>query len=423
LEPSLVVIGINYRTAPVAVRERFWMSETRRCEALAELVRAEGVDEAVVLSTCNRTEFVLWASELSLAANSVLNFLTREYGLKLCEWVNFYRLLDEAALQHLFRVASGLDSMVVGETEVLQHVANAWVLAQKTSTTGRNLDSVFKKTLAVAHRVRADISIGSAAVSLPRACAQLARRVLAPMQGRKLLVFGAGRMAELASRHLIENGAQVIGVVNRTQEHAVELAAKLGGEAVEFHERWRLLPQADIVLSATSCSHLVLTQPELGRACAQRGASPLLLIDAAVPRNIDPRVRDIAGVFLYDIDDLQQAVQREAGERQASLSKIDAVIVAEAKEFQRQLRQERALTGVQGLRLRLEQIGRDELQSFRRETGPFTHDYDKMLEALTSRIIHRVTGTLSRELKELSPEQEPAAAKSPAEPSLRATNR
>ena len=192
MEPTLMVVGLNYRTAPVAVRERFWISESRRCEALVQLSRAEGIEEVIVMATCNRTEFWLWANDVTLAANSVMRLLGAEYELKLCEWKHFYRLLDEASLLHIFRVASSLDSMVVGEPQVVSQVKEAWRQAQKVGATGRFLDAILQKALTVSERVRSETAIGSAAVSIPYAAVELALQILGTLQNKKVASAGRG---------------------------------------------------------------------------------------------------------------------------------------------------------------------------------------------------------------------------------------
>ena len=181
-----MVIGLNHRTAPVAVRERFWISESRRLEALQELVQAEGVEEVIVLATCNRTEFLLWASDPGLAANSVVRLLSSQYGLKLCEWKHFYRLLDEKALLHIFQVASSLDSMVLGEPQIVSQVKGAWQQAQKAGSTGRFLDAVLQKALTVSKRVRNETAIGNSAVSIPRAAGEAPARIVLSNAGNHL---------------------------------------------------------------------------------------------------------------------------------------------------------------------------------------------------------------------------------------------
>src|SRR5208283_3049128 len=241
-----MVVGLNYRTAPVGVRERFWIDEARRYEALFQLSRAEGIDEVIVLSTCNRTEFLLWASDVTLAANSVMRLLGAEYGLMLCEWKHFYRLLDEAALLHIFRVASRLDSMVVGAPQIVLQVKEAWQQAQKVRASGRFLDAVLQKALTVSERVRSETTVGKVPVSIPSTAVEFARQIFGTLENKNILLIGAGEMSELSVR---------ISVVNRTFENAVELAAKLGGIAVPFEDRWQHMAEADIIITSTSCPH------------------------------------------------------------------------------------------------------------------------------------------------------------------------
>src|SRR6202158_2304567 len=212
VEPTLMVVGLNYRTAPMAVREHFWIPENRRYEALVQLSRAEGVEEAMVMATCNRTEFWLWANEVTLAENSVMRMLGAEYGLKLCEWNHFYRLLDESALLHIFRVASSLDSMVVGEPQVVAQVQEAWTQAQKIGATGRFLDAVLEKALAVSQRVHSETAIGGAAVSIPYAAVELTRQNFGTLENKKVILLGAGKMNEILARGLLTQGANSIRV-------------------------------------------------------------------------------------------------------------------------------------------------------------------------------------------------------------------
>ena len=302
-----MVVGLNYRTAPVGVRERFWISENRRYEALVQLSRAEGIEELIVMATCNRTEFWLWATDVTLAANSVMRLLGAEYGLRLCEWKHFYRLLDEAALLHIFRVASRLDSMVVGEPQVVSQVKEAWKQAEKIGTTGRFLDAVLQKALAVSERVRSETAIGNAAVSIPYAAVELARQIFGTLENKKVLLLGAGQMSELSACELLKQGAHSVCVINRTLEHAVELAQKLGGVAIAFEERWQHMADADIIICSTSCPHTILSRDEAELMVRGRTdkSQPLVIADIAMPRNVDPGVRNVKGIFLYDLDDLE----------------------------------------------------------------------------------------------------------------------
>ncbi|MGD1214465.1 MAG: glutamyl-tRNA reductase [Terriglobales bacterium] len=405
MEPTLMVVGLNYRTAPVAVRERFWISENRRYEALVQMSRAEGIEEVIVMATCNRTEFWLWATDVTLAANSVMRFLGAECGLKLCEWKHFYRLLDEAALLHIFRVASSLDSMVVGEPQVVSQVKEAWQQAQKVGTTGRFLDAVLQKALTVSARVRSETAIGNAAVSIPYAAVELARQIFGTLENKKVLLLGAGEMSELSARELLKQGAGSVrlSVINRTLEHATELAAKLGGVAIPFEERWQHMAEADIIISSTSCPHTILSREEAelmlrGRKDKDR---PLVIADIAMPRDVDSAVRNVKGVFLYDLDDLENVPDHNASEREAAAAEAHKILQIEAQGFRGKLMAERVVPTIVALRLRLDEICRQELDSFRQENGPFSKDQDEMLNAVMSRMTQRIAGSLARELKEL----------------------
>jgi glutamyl-tRNA reductase len=400
-----MVIGLNFRSAPVAVRERFWIDESRRCEAVAQLARAEGIEEVVVLATCNRTEFLLWANDPSLASNSVLHYLATEFGLKLCEWTHFYRLLDEAALVHIFRVASSLDSMVIGEPQIVAQLKAAWQQAQKIGTTGF-LDAVLQKALSVSKKVRNETAIGKAAVSVPYAAVETARQLFGSLEGRKVLLLGAGKMSELSARYLVNHGAASVRVINRTYDHALELAAKLGGLPIRFEERWQHMVDADIVIASTSCPHTILSREEAEIIARQRNGRPLCIVDIAVPRDIDPAVRDVPDIFLYDMDDLEKAVKHNAGEREAAAKDAERIVVAEAQGFRRKLLAERVVPTIIALRSRLDEICRQELDSFRQEYGPFPHEEDQMLEAVTCRITQRIAGSMARELKDLPEKME-----------------
>jgi glutamyl-tRNA reductase len=411
-----MVVGLNYRTAPVAVRERFWISEKRRCEALGQLSRAEGIEEVIVMATCNRTEFWMWASDVTLAANSVMRLLGTEYGLKLCEWKHFYRLLDEAALQQIFRVASRLDSMVVGEPQVVSQVKEAWLQAQRLGATGRFLDAVSQKALAVSERVCSETSIGNAAVSIPYAAVELAHQIFGLLQNKKVLLLGAGQMSELSARELLKHGASSVCVINRTMEHAAELAAKLGGVAIPFEERWQHMAEADIIISSTSCPHTILSREEAEHMVHERNRRqhegrqnqnhhsedrPLVIVDIAMPRDVESTVRDVKGIFLYDLDDLENVTDKNAGEREAAAADARKIVLAEAQGFLRKLLAERAVPTIVAVRLRLDEICRQELDCFRQENGPFSKDQDEMLSAVMSRMTQRIAGSLARELKEL----------------------
>ena len=401
MEPTLAVIGLNFRTSPVAVRERFWISPARRMEALHQLVRSEGVEEVIVLATCNRTELLVWARDVPTAANSVLRFLTQEFQVKLCEWSHFYRLMDDVALTHVFRVASSLDSMVLGEPEITGQVKEAWALAQEAGTTGRFLDAVMQKALTVSKRARTETAIGSSAVSIPYACVELSKNVLGELAGREVLLIGAGKMSERAAHYLMKAGAGQVKVMNRTPARGEELAQKMGATPVSYEDRFQHLKKADIVVSSTACPHVILSRQDGENIARERKHKPLVMIDVAVPRDIDPAVREVEGIHLFDMDDLEHVVQRNAVGRQSAAEAAERIVQAEVQGFRRKLMAERVVPTIVALRQRLDELCRQELDVLRQEFGPFTEDQDQALTALTTHITQRIASSLARELKEL----------------------
>ena len=291
--------------------------------------------------------------------------------------------------------------MVIGEPQIISQLKAAWQQAQKVGSTARFLDAVMQKALTVSKRVRNETAIGDLAVSIPSAAVELARQILGTLENKKVLLLGAGKMSELSARGLLNQGANGVRVLNRTFEHAEELATKLGGTAVPFDERGQQLVDADIVISSTACPHTILSREEAESISRQRNQRPLVIIDIALPRDIDPRVREVAEIFLYDIDDLQKVVNRNAGEREGAAAEADKIVAAEAQGFRRKLLAERVVPTIIALRNRLDEICRQELDSFRTECGPFSKDQDEVLAAVMSRMTQKIAGSLARELKEL----------------------
>ncbi|MDR3749180.1 MAG: glutamyl-tRNA reductase [Acidobacteriota bacterium] len=398
MEPTLAVIGLNFRTSTVAVRERFWISEARRSEALYQLVRSEGIDEAMVLATCNRTEFILWTSDVASAADSVLRFLAHAYELRLCEWSHFYRLMDDIALAHIFRVASSLDSMVLGEHEIMTQVDEAWKHAKQAGSTGRFLDSIVQKALSVSKRVRSEVAITDEAVSMPYAIVELSIQELGDLTGREVLLIGAGQMSERAARCLMSAGARKVNITSRTSATAEELATRLNARRIPFEERHRYLETADIVVSSTQSPNYIISREQAEAVAHAREHRPLVLIDLAVPRDIDPAVREIKGIRLFDIDDLEQAVRRNTGERHAAAAAAEKIICAEVSGFRHRLAAEQSLPEFAALRRYLDELCRQELELLRKEFGPFTADQDQVMTAFASHVMQRIASSLAREL-------------------------
>ncbi|HZD30454.1 MAG TPA: glutamyl-tRNA reductase [Candidatus Angelobacter sp.] len=401
MEPTLAVIGLNYRTSPVAVREQFWIAEPDRYEALHRLLRSEGIEEVIVLATCNRTEFILWANDVPAAANSVLRFLTQDYNLRLCDWSHFYRLMDDVAFAHLFQVAAGLDSVVLGEPEVSGQLRDAWLQAQSAGATGRFLDAVVHKALAVSARVRTETALGDFALTFPYAAVEVALGVLGDMAGREVLLMGAGRMSGMAAQCLRSAGANQLKVMNRTQFRGQELAQKLGGTAVSCDDRLALLQAADIVVCSTSCPHSIITLEDARSIAKARNYKPLVIIDIAVPRNVDHRVGEIDGVYLFNLDSLEEVIRRDTRDRRTPTEAANKIVAEEVQGFRRRLLAERVVPTIVALRQRLEDLCQQEVEFLREELGPFTEDQDQVLATLAAHITQRISGSLARELREI----------------------
>ena len=396
-----MVIGLNHRTAPLAMRERFWISENRRYEVLRQLKSAEGIEEIVVLSTCCRTEFLIWASEPTLAANSLLHFLSVEHGLKLSEWEHFYRRLDECALTHCFRVVCGLDSIVLGESQIVSQVKAAWEQARTVGASGRFLSAVLEKALSVSKQVRQDTAIEKLTVSIPAAALSLAQQIFGSLEGRKVLLLGTGKMSELSARHMVESGAESVVVIDQSAARAQELAEKLGGTAATLADRWKCMLRADIVISASGCPHVILSREEAERIALERNRVALVILDIGMPRDVDAEVRRVDGIVLCDLDGLERAVKSNSAERTAAAAAAERIVAAEAQAFRGRLQAEAVVPTIVALRHRLDEICRQELESFIEEHGPFTREQDQSLHAITAQVIQKIASSLARELKEL----------------------
>ena len=396
-----MVIGLNHATAGVAVRERFWISEDKREAALLHLFRSEGIEEVLLLVTCNRTEFLLWASDPSLAANSVLRFLSAEYSLQLCDWVHFYRLLDDLALLQIFRVLSDLDSMAIGEPRIIAQAQASLQQSRRLGTSGGYLDAVMQKALAVSERVRSEAEIGSMTATIPGAVVDLARQTIGSLARKRVLLIGAGNLGDLGARALSKEGAAPLIVVNRTLERARQLAANLGGTAVHFAELCPEIAEADIVISAASPGQAILSRHEAEAIMHKRRQRSLVMIDTAVPRSIDPEARKVPGLLLYDIDDLERVAKSRGEGLVPIFNEGLRIVAAEAQGFRHKLMAECAVPTMVALRQRLEQICRQELDSFKEECGPFSKDQDEILRTVTSRLTQKIAGSLARELKEV----------------------
>ena len=396
-----MIIGVNHRTAGVAVRERFWMSEEQQRRALTELAHADAVEEIMVVSNCNRTEFVMWTNDASAASGSVLNFLTRDYGLKLCEWKHFYRKLDTIALDHVFRVAAGLDSMTLGEREIAERVKTARGLAEQAGTLGEFLDAIALKALTVAPHIRSEVGMATSVQPVFCVAAGLANRIFGSLKDRNVLLVGHGHMIGATASCLVHNGANRIRVLGRNSEHAEQFATAIGATPVFWESRLEQLTWADVIISATSSPGIVYTREEIACALSVRDGAPLMVVDMALPRDIDGDVRQLEGVFLYDVDQLAEAALGDGG-RTPEIEAAERIAAAEAKEFGARLHTQRIAPTVAAMRKRLNDMCVQELESFYAGLTSLSVEQQELVEAFASRLIQRIGLALAQELKESS---------------------
>jgi glutamyl-tRNA reductase len=336
---ELLAIGISHKTAPVELRERVALPEGRAASVLRELISTEGIHEAVALSTCNRTELYLAVGDDVQAETTALGILARQSDMRPTELIShLYSLRNEQAARHLFRVAAGLDAMIVGEAEIQGQVKRAYELALVENTTSAFMNRLFREALAAGKRVRTETSVGAGSVSVSSVAVRLAQETLGDLRGKRVVVIGAGETGELTARELTERGVHSIFVANRHYDRAIGLAQRFGGQAVRFDMLPSELEKADIVVSATGSPHSIVERDELATVMTARGGKPLLLIDIAVPRDIDPAVGELEGVFLRDIDDLQRVIERKLSGHEAESRRAEALIEHELERFQRWLK-------------------------------------------------------------------------------------
>ncbi len=328
----LIVLGVNHQTAPVDVREKVAVGEAQLATTLRQLQALGGVEEAALVSTCNRTEIYARIDEGRETA--VIDWLARSNGLSVDALATYlYRHDGDAAVRHLFRVAAGLDSLVLGEPQILGQVKDAWQQARGAGSLRTPLDRLFQQSFAVAKRVRTDTRIGAHPVSVAYAGVRLVRQVFADLEGATVLLVGAGDTIELAAKHLVNAQAKRLLIANRTLEHAQTLASKVGGYALLLSELPRHLPEADVVISATAAREPVLHASTMREALKARRQRPMFLLDLAVPRDIEASVADLPNAYLYTVDDLDQVISASKASRQAAAEQAEAIIDLAVEHF------------------------------------------------------------------------------------------
>jgi glutamyl-tRNA reductase len=335
---ELLALGISYKTAPVELRERVALLEGRAAGVLRELISTEHIQEAVALSTCNRTELYLVVRDDVEAETTALGILARESDIRPTELVtHLYSLRGMEAARHLFRVTAGLDAMIVGEAEIQGQVKRAYELALVENTTSAFMNRLFRDALAAGKRVRTETNVGSGSVSVSSVAVQLAQETLGDLSGRRVVIVGAGETGELTARELTERGVRSVFVANRHYDRAIGLAQRFGGEAVRFDLLPAELEKADIVVSSTASPHHIVGRDELASVMERRAGRPLLFIDIAVPRDVDPAAAELEGVFVKDIDDLQRVVERRLSGREAEVRRAEALLDIDLDRFRRWL--------------------------------------------------------------------------------------
>lgn len=391
---SLVLVGANHKTAPLELRESLSFGLEEQAAALRSLLHPPDLDEALILSTCNRTEVLAHGSDLHVCLERVRSLIMGRSPRSPRELEeHIYVLTDCEAVRHLFSVASSMDSMVVGEPQILGQVKEAYRLAVENGTAGPMLNRLLHHAFRVSKRVRTETHIGRGAVSVAYAAVEMARSIFRSLGEKTVLLVGAGEMVELAAKHLKERGVQSILVSNRTLSRAQALAAQLGGRAVPFEFLSSELYRADMVLSCTGAQLPVIDLEHVKGALKARKNRPMFFIDIAVPRDVDPRVGNLSNVFLYDLEDLQQVVENHRGARQEELKKAAAILEEETKRFSGWLSSLEAEPTIRALTQWADAVRQSELQkSIQRLKGlnqRETQILDAMTKAIVNKILHR----------------------------------
>ncbi|HUA21114.1 MAG TPA: glutamyl-tRNA reductase [Bryobacteraceae bacterium] len=392
------ITGVNHKSAPVEVRERLAFDDHSLSQALADLKSRPGFCEGIILSTCNRVEVALTSEDH--AGVSVDQFLADTRQVQR-EWVApyLYHFEDTEAIRHLFRVAASLDSMVVGEPQILGQLKSAYSLAKEHGAVSGFLDVLLTRAFNVAKRVRSETDIGENAVSVSYAAVELARDIFGSLRDKKVLIVGAGKMSELAARHLKRSGANQIFVTNRTPERAVEMAQLFEGQIVEYTRFPAFLPEVDIVIASSGAPHYIIVRDDMKKVLDARKNKPMFLIDIAVPRNVEPSVNELDNVFLYDIDDLQKVVETNLKGRMTSAEEAEAIIREEVERMVARLKVREVTPTIIGLQESLEKMRVGELARMRSKFGALTPEQEQALEAFSKSMMNKIAHTPITELR------------------------
>lgn len=400
---QLVMVGLNHRTAPVELRERVTWTEDDLTRVYQQLCQSRTVFENVILSTCNRTEIYGVVASAHGADDYLSKLLSHRAALPIDEMRTHLELLQgEAVIRHIMKVATGLDSLVVGETQILGQVRDAFLLASEAGSAGTILQPLFRAAITLGKRAHTETEIGQNAVSVSYAAVQLTKKIFGSLEGRRVLVVGAGKMSELTTQHLHASGIAEVRVVNRSFERAAELAGRFGGRAVKWSELTQALSTADIVISSTGAPSFVLHRADVEPIVRHRGGRPMVLVDIAVPRDVDPTIGDLGNVYLYDIDDLEGVVAANQAQRAREGVLVERMIDEAYADFVTWLAEQRVVPLIAAIRDKGEQIQAQVMASLERKLPDLSEREQKLIHKHTMSIVNQLLRDPIRNLKELA---------------------
>ncbi|OCS93105.1 glutamyl-tRNA reductase [Caryophanon latum] len=404
-----LVVGLNYKTAPVEIREKLSFAEHTIPEAMAALQQQKSVLENVIVSTCNRTEIYAVVDQLHTGRYYIKQFLAEWFHMPMEEFSPHLIIKEQdEAVQHLFRVSAGIDSMVLGETQILGQVRKSFLNGQELGSTGTVYNQLFKQAVTFAKRAHTETAIGENAVSVSYAAVELAKKIFGSLSKKHVAILGAGQMGELAMENLYGSGVGEVTVVNRTLEKAATLAAKFNGQAKSMQELQCTLLEADILITSTGATNYVIDFEVMQYVDRLRKGKPLFLVDIAVPRDIDPRVGDLANVFLYDIDDLQGIVEANLAERERAAMQIEDMITGEVRQFKEWVQTLGVVPVIAALRKKASTIQEETMASIENKMPNLTERERKLLSKHTKSIINQLLKDPILQAKELATEKNAA---------------
>jgi glutamyl-tRNA reductase len=398
---NIVVVGLSHKTASVDIREKVAFSPTQMEKPLRELVSLEDITEGVIVSTCNRVEIYATTRDIAGGMSRLKRFMADYHRIPLETLEpHLYAHHSEDAIRHVFRVASSLDSMVVGEPQILGQIKTSYGYAAEYKSSGIILNRFLHKAFSVAKRVRTETKIASSAVSVSFAAVELAKKIFGDISDKTVMLIGAGEMCELAAKHFINSGVRGVMVTNRTYEKAEKLAEEFDGKPVPFEDLYDHLHKADIILSSTGATHFIIRPKEMEEVIRRRKHKPMFFIDIAVPRDIDPKVNDVENVYLYDMDDLQGVIASNLEARKQEALKAEAIIDQEIGQFFKWLSSLDVTPTIVALRSKFDEIRRAEMEKTLAGWKDLPPDGQKRLEALTNammnKLLHSPTALLKR---------------------------